>query len=137
MSEHSAATIGSDTRTLPKSLGAAAEALRELAEPRPGGEFVKEAINRAAKRAGFQFWRASDLWYGKARRLEEFEADQLADALDKKRREDARNELRNLKLRIVALEARLAQSDPDFHRADIDALRFAAGSGGGSPRGRG
>lgn len=136
MAEHSPQSVGSDTRTLPKSLGAASSALQELSD-RKIGEPVKTAIDRAAKRAGLPYWRAFDLWYGKARRLEIFEADQLADALDKKRREDARNELRNLKLRIAALESRMAQTDADFHRADIDALRFAAGAGGGSPARRG
>ncbi len=101
--------------------------LHELAEPRPGGDKTKRAIERAAKRAGLSYWRAFDIWYGKARRIEPYEADAIAEALDKKNREAARNELRDLQLRIARLEARLTQTDPDFHRASIDVLRSQNG----------
>jgi hypothetical protein len=109
-------------RTLPISVGEATKALNELAEPWPADTRVKDAIKRAAKRAGLSFWRASDIWYGKARRIEQFERDAIAEALDRKRREAARNELHNLKTRIAILEARLAQTDSEFHRETIDAL---------------
>lgn len=125
MSETSQDGVGRAMGTLPISLGEAASALRELAEPWPSGSSVKSAVDRASKRAGLSYWRAFDIWYGKARRVEQFERDAIADALDKKRREAARNELHNLKTRIALLEARLAKTDSEFHRETIDALGAA------------
>ena len=98
-------------------------ALRELAEPWFGGERVKRAIDRAARRAGLSYWRAFDIWYGKARRIEQFEYDAIADALDKKRKEALRNELHELRTRLARLESLLVATDPDFHRADADLVR--------------
>jgi hypothetical protein len=99
---------------------AAAEALHELSKPRPGGEKVKVAIERAAKLAGLQYWRAFDIWYRKARRVEDFEATAIVEAVANKNARDARNELHDLRLRLNRLEAILSQTDPDFHRATID-----------------
>lgn len=100
----------------------AATALRDLSEPWLGGEKVKVAIDRAARLAGIPYWRAFDIWYGKARRIEQFEYDAIAAALDKKNREAARNEVHELRTRITRLESLLAQTDPDFHREEIAAL---------------
>lgn len=94
----------------------AAAALRELSEPWSRGDRVKAAIDRAARRAGLSYWRAFDIWYGKARRIEDVERARIAEALEHKRKEATRNELHELRLRIVRLEAILARSDPDFHR---------------------
>lgn len=98
------------------------DALKELADPRQAGEPVKRAIERAAGRAGFIFSRAYEIWYGRARRIEQFEIDAITDALQHKRERDAANELHDLKLRLARLEARLAAGDADFHRPSIDAL---------------
>jgi hypothetical protein len=119
--------LGSATRTLPKSLGDASAGLRELAEPWPSGSYAKQAVDRAAKRAGLKYWRAFDLWYRKARRVEDYELEAIASAIDKKRREAARNELHNLKTRIALLEARLAQADSEFHRETTDSFWQGAG----------
>lgn len=100
----------------------ATEALKELAEPRPAGEPVKTAIDRAARRVGFIYSRTFEMWYGRARRIEQFEIDAITDALKHKRERDAANELHDLKLRLARLEARLAAGDSDFHRPTIDAL---------------
>lgn len=97
--------------------------LRQLAEPWAGGEKIKVVIGRAAKRAGLGYWRAFDIWYGKARRVEDFERDAIAEALERKQREAARNELHELRARLERLESLLVQSDPDFHRPSIDAAR--------------
>jgi hypothetical protein len=108
-------------------------ALRELADPRPGGDRVKAAIDRAAKRAGLSYWRAFDIWYGKARRVEEFERDAISEALNKKREEAARNEFHELKTRLLRLESILVQTDPDFHRPTVDGVREQMrGLGGGN-----
>ena len=94
--------------------------LKELSEPWPTGSKIKQAIDRAAKAAGLSYWRTFDLWYGKARRVEDYEREAVAAALDKKRREAARNEFHELKTRLAILESRLNQVDPDFHRETID-----------------
>jgi hypothetical protein len=100
-----------------------AASLRELAEPRSADEFIKDAIDRAAKRAGLNYWRAFDIWYGKARQIRDFEITAVLAALEKKQREAARNEFHELKSRLTILESRLTQIDPDFHRPTIDQAR--------------
>lgn len=109
--------------------------LRELGEPLHP---VKSAIARAARAAGLTNTRTFDLWYGKARRVEQYERDAVAAALDKKRREAARNELHELRTRLLRLESLLVQSDPDFHRESLAANRehLRALGGTGSPRNR-
>lgn len=115
----------------------AAESLRELAAPLEFGEPVKTVVERAARRvrpflATFKFSRAYEIWYRRARRIEQFELDAIAQALDKKRREAARNELHELRTSIERLESRLAQIDPDFHRPSIDASRHHLRAMGGT-----
>jgi len=97
--------------------------LQELAGDRPGGEKVKVAIDRAAKLAGLPYWRAFDIWYGKARQIEVFEIDRIADAIKEKNERDAANELRDLRARLTRLESLLAQGDKNFHSPSIDHAR--------------
>jgi hypothetical protein len=98
--------------------------LRALADD---GLKIHDAIASAARRAGLSRWRAFDIWYGKARRIEADERARVAEALDRKRKEAARNELRDLRIRLEILEARLRQGDEDFHRHDVAALRQSRG----------
>lgn len=107
----------------PKSDGSPAEMLRELSEPWPSGERVESAIDRAAKLAGLSYWRAFDIWYRKARRVEDYETARITEALQQKTRLDTRNELSELRLRLARLESVLVQTDPDFHRPTSDFLR--------------
>lgn len=93
--------------------------LRELSEPWSDGEKIKTAIDRAAKLTGLNYWRAFDIWYGKARRIEGFEIEQIAKAIEAKNEKDARNELRDLKARITRMEALLASGDSHFHSPSI------------------
>ncbi len=116
-------SVGRATGTCPISLG---DALKELAEPSSRGDRVKIAIDRAARRAGLAYWRAYDIWYGKARRVEPFEVALVSEALKKKRQEEARNEFYELKKRLAILESRLVQTDEEFHREDINSLRDTA-----------
>lgn len=51
--------------------------VQRCAEPRPVGDSVKAAINRASKRLGFSNTRTTDIWYGNARRIDAREMDQL------------------------------------------------------------
>jgi len=85
--------------------------LRELAAPWPRGEKVQIAISRAARQADLAYWRAYDIWYRKARRVEPAEQQAIADALKKKRQQETRNELHELRTRIIRLEALLARGE--------------------------
>lgn len=100
-----------------------AASLQELAEPSRRGDRVKVAIERAARLAGLTYWRAFDIWYGKARHILPQEAERVSTALAKKREEDARNELHELRVRLTRLESLYAQTDPDFHRPSSDFVR--------------
>jgi hypothetical protein len=84
------------------------------------------------------YWRAYDIWYRKARKIEPYEIEQIQEALRIKHERAARNEFHDLKIRLARLEASLATRDPDFYSPDIDGLRAAASSGSGnnSPVGR-
>jgi hypothetical protein len=102
------------------------KALRELIEPRSADEPIKTAIQRAARLSGLSYWRCFDLWYRKARRVEAFEITAIADALERKRELEAKNELAQLRLRLSRLEARLLSTDEDFYRPQIDFLGRSA-----------
>jgi hypothetical protein len=110
----------------------AAVMLRELSEPWASGERVKSAIDRSARLAKLTYWRTFDIWYRKARKVEDYEIDQIAEALRIKNERAARNELHEAKLILARLEARLNTGDADFYRADIDGLRAQAAHMGGS-----
>lgn len=105
---------------LPGSIGSAANSvgsfLRELAEPMERGEKIRPIIERAARRAGLSYWRTYNIWYRKAGRVSEAERARIAEALEHKRKEATRNELHELRLRLVRLEAILARTDTDFRR---------------------
>jgi hypothetical protein len=92
-------------------------ALRELAGPGEAGDRIKAAIARAAKRAGLSYWRTFDIWYGKARRIEEAERTRIAEALERRRREAAVHELHDIKIRIARIEALLARTAADGDRS--------------------
>jgi hypothetical protein len=97
-----------------------AAALKELSEPSTRGDRVKAAIERAARLSGLTYWRTFDLWYRKARRVEDYEITAITEALATKRAGDARNELSELRLRLLRLESLLLQTDAEFHRPSID-----------------
>lgn len=101
--------------------------LRELVDYVKGYGFTADKINDATRLTGLPHSRVFDIWYGRARRIEQYETDAITDALAKKRREATRNELRDLQNRIARMEARLATTDPDFHRPSIDGLREGSG----------
>lgn len=118
-------------------MSAVAEAsslLRRVAEPRPAGDTVKAAINRAARRVSAHLLhpmkasRAEDIWRSEARaiRAEEMDAIRKAAAADRYA-EEARDDHARLLDRISRIETALRISDPEFHREQADALRAAAG----------
>jgi hypothetical protein len=112
-----------------------AVSLRELAEPIGRDEKIHNIIARAARLSGIKKWRAFNIWYGKAANIRAEEIERVASALEKKRREAARNELHELRTRLARLESLLVQSDPDFHRPTIAAVRSARRGFDGSRRG--
>lgn len=101
----------------------ASELLRELSEPWASGERIKSVIDRTGRAAKLAYWRTFDLWYKKARTVEEYELDQIREALRIKNERAARNEFQQAKLILARIEARLNAGDADFYRADIDGIR--------------
>lgn len=93
------------------------EMLRELSLPRPEGDKFNFAIERAAKLCGLEYWRAFDIWYRKARRIDAHEAFQITEALRIKREKAVANEYHELKARLAKLESSLLiQGNPNVHR---------------------
>jgi len=100
--------------------------VRKVAEPRPIGDSVKAAINRAARRLGFHFSRTKDIWYENARRIHAEEIDALRREARTQREETvARAEAIIAVERLVALRETLAATDSDFHRETVAALDAA------------
>lgn len=91
-------------------------ALHELSKPWPDGDKLKRRIERAGRAAGLTYWRAWNIWYGKARRIDAHEADQISEALRLKREKAVANEYHDLKTRLAKLEAALVQTNPHVHR---------------------
>ena len=83
-----------------------ADSLKALA-PQVEGDRVKARISRAARSAGLSYWRAFDLWYGKARRIDAHEADAIRTARAK-RAESRSNDLQAVAYEMEALAERLA-----------------------------
>jgi biopolymer transport protein ExbB/TolQ len=109
-----AGSVGSS----PNSVGSEfSEALQELARPWPEGDKLKQRIDRAARAAGLHYWRAFDIWYRKARRIDAHEAAKINEALRLKREKAVANEYHDLKARLAKLESRLlVQGNPNVHR---------------------
>lgn len=100
-----------------------ADALKELAEPRPSGDLIKRAIERAARLVGLEYWRTFDIWYGKARCIDAHEALKIEQALQNKREEEARNEIHDLRTRLLKMESRLAQEASNQRGARLGLTR--------------
>ena len=107
----------------------AAFRLRRIAEPRPVGDRVKAAIDRAAKRAGLPVQRVENLWYGEARvvKAEEMDAIRRADAARQAKEQSAREQAAELGELFAGIAERLRSIDPDFHRNNVAQLLDAAG----------
>ena len=103
----------------------AARGLRGLADPRPDDDRVKTAIGRAARKAGLRYWRAFDLWYGKARRIDAWELEAIRAAARAKKTE-ARNEFLTLAADFNALAERIARVDPEMAGDQADGWREMA-----------
>src|SRR6478752_2315465 len=101
----------------------AAIGLRRLAEPIPAGDRVKAQIDRAAKAARLSFTRASDLWYGKARRVDPVELEAIRNAQVKRRPAD---ELLAIAADFEDLAERAAKVLAARDRPSSDAFRLLA-----------
>lgn len=88
----------------------ASKGLRSLALPVQIGDRAKTQIARAARAAGFSYWRAYDLWYGRARRLDAHELDAIRVAQLKRSQDetDARQEIAALRCRLAELERKIS-----------------------------
>ena len=100
------------------SVAEASTLVKRIAEPRPVGDKVKAAIDRASRRSGLSFMRTREIWYRNARRIDSTEMDRL-------REEAARREAEASVESVLALRDRLIASDADFHRPAIAALDAA------------
>ena len=118
----------------PNSVGMAAAMLWELSLPWREGERKKTVIDRTSKLCRLEYWRAWDIWYRKARRIEAHEMQQIAEALLIKQEKAARNELHELKLRLAKLEATLNAGDADFHSPAVDYARDVLRQNSGEAR---
>ncbi|MBZ9939169.1 hypothetical protein LB518_22925 [Mesorhizobium sp. BR1-1-16] len=109
----------------------AASLLRSIAEPRPVGDTVKSAINRAARRVSaflqepMRPGRAEDIWRGEARIIRAEEIDAIRRAADARDQRETTNEFALLKARLDRLEARFLQGE-EQDRAVADEVRVAA-----------
>lgn len=103
----------------------AADGLRRLS-PARDGDRIKARIARAARAAGLTYWRAFDLWYRKARRIEAAEIEAIRAAAARGSREDG-HELAALASDFEALAERLAALAAQPDRDMADRARHLAG----------
>jgi hypothetical protein len=100
----------------------AAVMLRELSLPWEPGERIKSILDRTSRLAKLSYSRTYEIWYGRARRIETYEVEQIAEALRIKNERAVKNELQELRSRLARLEATVSK-DSDFYRPDVDYAR--------------
>lgn len=102
--------------------------LKELAGRGERGDKIKAAIDRAARAAGLPYWRAFNIWYGKAA-ADDAERNAILSALVEQKIADERNALHELKIAQLRMESRLNQMEAALRRAasssDINTLAAA------------
>lgn len=121
--ERSPKILGSSQKSWEAHLTDVSAALRELSEPWERGDKIKAAIARAARAADLSYWRAFDIWYGKARRIEPDEVARIEAARQRQSDERDRNEFHELRTRLLKLESKFVQKDQNFHRKTVDPFR--------------
>jgi uncharacterized protein (DUF1684 family) len=95
-----------------------ADSLKLIAPPVEGAN-IKARIAAAAKATGLSYWRAWDLWYGKARRIDAHEADAIRTARAR-RAERASHDLQALAVEMETLAERLAALAALGSRQEVD-----------------
>jgi hypothetical protein len=111
----------SEKASEPSKMSAVLEAqtlVRSIAEPRAVGDSVKVSISKAARRLGFSFSRAKDIWYGDARRIDAAEIDKLRELAGQRRLLLARQS-------VLELRHALAGSDEGSYREVVASLDYA------------
>lgn len=106
------------------AVDAAQQGLRRLA-PACDGDNIKSRIGKAARAAELSYWRAFDLWYGKARRIDADELVRIRDAQCKCAKEPE-NDLAAIASDFEALAERLAKVAARTDRVTADHLRLLA-----------
>lgn len=109
--------VGRANENTPKNLGAASAALKQLAGEGGRGDRIKSAIDRAARAAGLSYWRAFDIWYGKARALLDSEYVAILSALTEKEIAEQKNAHHDLAIGLAKAEARLAKLEAALNGA--------------------
>lgn len=110
------------------AVAGASSLLRRVAEPRPVGDSVKQAINRAARRVSrflpspMGYSRAEGIWRQEARAIRAEEMDAIRRAAADRTAREAKNEFAELRARIARLEEAIRIQDEDLYGVDADAL---------------
>lgn len=142
MQTASLAIRGSATRTFPFLVGG-----RSLADPAEGLFFLADQplrpVDPAIERATtwvrkfwqpFHFNRARDIWYRKARRVEDYEVHAIISAAEAKEHKELRHEFAEIQNRIRVIQARLDAQDAEFHGPSIAGFGEMARQVGGKDR---
>ncbi len=93
--------------------------LREIGKKVLPGEKGEHVIGRVASEVGLKYSRAFELWYGRVRRIEPFEREQIREALARLELRWLENELHNWRIALARMETKAASL-----RADLDRPRF-------------
>ena len=90
--------------------------LRRLAEPVSAGESVKALICKVARKTGFGYSRAFDLWYGRGRVRAE-ELDRVRGLMRAHEEAQINGEIAELRARLARLEEQAALACPQMGTA--------------------
>ena len=101
-----------------------ADSLKLIAPPREGAN-IKARIAAAARATGLSYWRAWDLWYGKARRIDAHEADAIRTARAR-RAESASHDLQAIAVEMETLAERLAALGSRSSGQEVERARLLA-----------
>ena len=96
--------------------------LRKLGGELLPGEKIGIVIGRVAVAAGLKYSRAFELWYGKARRVESYEREQIREALAKLELRWLENELHDWRMALARMETKAAALRADMDRPRVDLL---------------
>lgn len=106
--------------------------LKQIAGPGERGDKIKVAIERAANATGLSYWRAFDIWYGKARLILPDEEAAIMAALVRIEIDRERKELHQMRTSHARFESRLNQMEAAFNRAvdtrDFQSIQKAFGA---------
>lgn len=108
--------------------------LRSIAGILLPGEKTKTVIDRVSALVGLSYWRTFDLWYGKARRVEDYEIEKIQNALARKELERLENDVQNWRTALAKADAKIAQIRADIARPRLDLFSHDVRREGRPPR---